>query len=274
MIDRTKSSDAQNKVVEMQDERTANTRFEGKVVLVSGAGKGIGRQIATAFAAEGAWVAVNDITPINLDKTIRQIQAAGGTVKDYVADISVKMSVQVMVDQILEVWGRIDILINNAEVKPSGSLLDLDAWDWQRTLDVNLSGPFYAIQTVGDVMRSQGGGVIINIASSTVPLDELCNRAAYMTSKMGLVGLTQVAAQELAALNIRVTALCPGAVENEKPAKLWQDEAIEAKWLEVIHPDQLGITHDVAEAVLYLCSEEAAHLNGQIIIFNGSKLIW
>ena len=86
--------------------------------------------------------------------------------------------------------------------------------------------------------------------------------------------MTQVAAQELAAYNIRVNALCPGAVENEIPAKLWQDEAKEVKWLEGIHPDQLGITYDVAEVVLYLCSEEAAHLNGQIINFNGSKLIW
>jgi NAD(P)-dependent dehydrogenase (short-subunit alcohol dehydrogenase family) len=267
------SSDSQNKVVKMQDERAANKRFEGKVVLVTGAGKGIGRQIATAFAAEGAWVAVNDITPINLDETIRQIQAAGGTARDYVADISVKMSVQVMVDQILEVWKRIDILINNAEVKPTRSLLDLDAWDWQRTLDVNLSGPFYAIQTVGDVMRSQGGGVIVNIASSTVQLDELCNQAAYMTSKMGLMGLSQVAAQELAAYNIRVNALCPGAGENEIPARLWQDEAKGAKWLEGIHPDQLGITYDIAEMVLSLCSEEAAHLNGQIINFNDSRPI-
>lgn len=250
----------------MQAVPQPSKRFEGKVVLVTGAGKGIGRRIATAFAAEGAWVAVNDITPINLDETIRQIQANSGNVKDFVADMSVKMSVQVMVDQILETWERIDILINCAEVKPTSPLLDMDAWDWQRTLDVNLSGPFYAMQAVGRAMRSQGRGVIINIFTNFGRPEEQGNRVAYITSMMGLMGLTQVAAQELAAHQIRVNAVCPGSAEIDMPARLRQEESIEAKWLEELLAGQSGIADGVVGLVLFLCSDEAAHITGKSLL--------
>ncbi|GAH84183.1 unnamed protein product, partial [marine sediment metagenome] len=157
--------------------------FDGKVVLITGAGRGIGREIALAFGAQGAIIAANDITPINLDETIAQLEAVGAVAKDFVTDISKKMPVQSMVAQVLDQWERVDILVNNAGVEPHAPLLDLDAWDWQRTLDVNLSGAFYTTQSVGRVMREQGAGVIVNIASIAGRAHGLKDRSAYVASK-------------------------------------------------------------------------------------------
>jgi NAD(P)-dependent dehydrogenase (short-subunit alcohol dehydrogenase family) len=232
-------------------------RFQGKVVLVTGAGRGIGRAIATGFAAEGAMVAANDITPVNLDVTTTAITASGGTVRAFVADIAKKMPVQALIEQVRELWGRIDILVNNAGVEPHAPLLELDEWDWQRTVDVNLSGPFYLIQSVGRVMREQGGGVIINIASIAGRAHGLKDRSAYVASKMGLIGLTREAARELAAYNIRVNAVCPGVIETEMTAALRQDDIILARWLADIPQGRLGKPEDVTCLVLYLCSDAA-----------------
>lgn len=247
--------------------------FKDKVVLITGAGRGIGREIAVSFGSQGAWVAANDITPINLDLTIQQISDAGGIVKDYVTDISKKMPVQAMVAQILDDWERIDILVNNAGVEPHAPLLDLDAWDWQRTIDVNLSGPFFITQTVGRIMREQRQGVIINIASIAGRAHGLKDRSAYVASKMGLIGLTREAARELAAYNIRVNAVCPGVIETEMTAELRQNEAMVAKWLEDIPQSRLGQPQDVAGLVLFLCSDAARYITGQAINVDGGKVM-
>lgn len=247
--------------------------FEGKVVLVTGAGRGIGREIAVSFSSQGAYVAANDITPINLDQTIEQINAAGGVAKDFVTDISKKMPVQAMVAQILDQWERIDILVNNAGVEPHAPLLELDAWDWQRTLDVNLSGAFYTIQTVAREMRAQGSGVIVNIASIAGRAHGLKDRSAYVASKMGLIGLTREAARELAADNIRVNAVCPGVIATEMTADLRQDEAMVARWLEDIPQHRLGHPQDIAGIVMFLCSDAARYITGQAINVDGGKVM-
>ena len=143
--------------------------FTDKVVLVTGAGKGKGRAVAEALAARGAIVAANDVTPVNLDETVARITAYGGRVKAYVEDIAKKMPVQALVNQVLDDWGKIDILVNCAEVAPSAPVLDMDDWDWQRTLDVNLTGAFLLTQSVGRVMRApspkgeRDGGIIVHI---------------------------------------------------------------------------------------------------------------
>ena len=247
--------------------------FEGKVVLITGAGRGIGREIAAAFAARGAKVAANDITPVNLDQTVEQISSTGGIIKDYVTDISKKMPVQAMVSRILDEWERVDILVNNAGVEPHVPLLDLDAWDWQRTIDVNLSGAFFTTQTVGRVMREQGGGVIVNIASIAGRDHGLKDRSAYVASKMGLIGLTREAARELAAHNIRVNAVCPGVIETEMTAELRQNQVMVAKWLEDIPQNRLGQPGDVAGLVLFLCSDAASYITGQAINVDGGKVM-
>lgn len=247
--------------------------FKRKTVLVTGAGRGIGRAIAESFAENGAQVAINDITPVNLDETLRRISRQGGIAKDYITDVAKKMPVQAMVNQVLDDWEQIDILINNAGVEPHAPLLDLDAWDWQRTIDVNLNGPFYTIQSVGRVMREQGGGVIVNIASIAGRAHGLKDRAAYVASKMGLIGLTREAARELAVYNIRVNAVCPGVIETDMTADLLQNQAVVAKWLEDIPQKRLGQPADVVGLVMFLCSDVAKYITGQAINVDGGKVM-
>jgi NAD(P)-dependent dehydrogenase (short-subunit alcohol dehydrogenase family) len=247
--------------------------FHNKVVLITGAGRGIGRAIAESFAARGARVAANDILPVNLDETVARIQAEGGQAKDYLADVSKKMAVQTMIEQILDDWGRIDILVNNAGVEPHVPLLDMDEWDWRRTLDVNLTGAFFMLQSAGRVMREQGGGAIVNIGSIAGRAHGLKDRGAYVASKLGLIGLTREAARELAAYHIRVNAVCPGVIETEMTAHFRQDPAVVEKWLEGIPQGRLGQPQDVAGLVLFLCSDAAAYLTGQAINVDGGRVM-
>jgi NAD(P)-dependent dehydrogenase (short-subunit alcohol dehydrogenase family) len=180
--------------------------FEGKVVLVTGAGKGTGRRLAEAFATQGVIVAVNDVSPVNLDKTVAHISAAGGRVKAYVEDIAKKMPVQTLLNQVLDDWGRINILVNAAEVEPTLTVLEMDDWDWQRTLDVNLTGAFLLTQSVGRIMREKGGGVIVHIGGRAKGPER---RAAYFASKAGLAALVKFAAEELSAYGIRIHFVNP-----------------------------------------------------------------
>jgi len=247
--------------------------FKDQVVLVTGAGRGIGRGIAQAFAERGARVAVNDVTPVNLDETVRRICSAGFICKDFVFDVAGKMPVQAMIEQVRDEWDRIDILVNNAGVEPHASILDMDEWDWRRTLDVNLTGAFFTTQSVGRVMREQGGGVIVNIASIAGRAHGLKDRSAYVASKMGLIGLTREAARELAPYNIRVNAVCPGVIETEMTAALRQNDAMLRKWLEDIPQGRLGQVADVVGLVLFLCSPASAYLTGQAINVDGGKVM-
>lgn len=250
------------------------SEFTDKVVLVTGAGRGIGRAIAEAFASQGAIVAANDLTPVNLDQTIANISASGARSRPYVFDVAKKMPVQAMLEQVVEDWGRLDIVINNAGVEPHAPLLDMDEWDWQRTLEVNLSGPFYIIQSAGRIMREQGGGgAVVNIASIAGRAHGLKDRAAYVASKTGLIGLTREAARELAAYGIRVNAVCPGVIETEMTAVLRQNEAMVQKWVEDIPQGRLGSPRDVTALVLFLCSQAAAYLTGQAINIDGGKVM-
>jgi NAD(P)-dependent dehydrogenase (short-subunit alcohol dehydrogenase family) len=225
------------------------SEFQGKVALVTGAGRGTGRDVSESLAALGAIVAANDITPINLDETMRRITSIGGRGKDYVCDISKKMALQTMLNQILDDWGRIDILINHANVRPRASILEMDEWDWRRTLEVNLTGPFLCMQAVGRVMREQGGGVMVNIGSTLDDSSDLQERSAYTACMAGLAQLTREAARELAACNIRLNLVCLGE-ESLTPDIVLAD---------------LGYPQSLLGYTLYLCSQSAAHLNGQVL---------
>ena len=182
------------------------TDFTGKVVLITGAGKGTGRQVAEAFAARGASVAVNDVSPVNLDETVDHIQASAGQVRAYVEDIAKKMPIQSLLNCILDDLGRIDILVNCAEVEPQKSVLEMDDWDWQRTMDVNLNGPFLLTQSVSRIMKDLGGGIIIHVAERARGKEK---RAAYFTSKAGLAAFSALAAYELSEFGIRVLSFQP-----------------------------------------------------------------
>jgi NAD(P)-dependent dehydrogenase (short-subunit alcohol dehydrogenase family) len=180
--------------------------FAGKVILVTGAGKGTGRGVAEAFAALGARVAANDVSPVNLDETVAHILATGGHVKAYVEDIAKKMPIQALLNAVLDDFGRIDVLVNCAEVEPQKSVLEMDDWDWQRTLDVNLTGAFLLTQSAGRIMKEKGGGVIVHVGERAKGPER---RAAYFTSKAGLAALSALAAYELSEYGIRVYHVRP-----------------------------------------------------------------
>ena len=185
---------------------TCMGNFEDKVVLVTGAGKGTGRLVAEACAEQGARVAANDISPVNLDETVAHILASGGHARAYVEDIAKKMPVQALLNSVLDDFGRIDILVNCAEVEPQKSVLEMDEWDWQRTQDVNLNGAFLLTQSTGRIMKEKGGGVIVHVGQRAKGPEK---RAAYFTSKAGLAALSALAAYELSEFGIRVYHIQP-----------------------------------------------------------------
>lgn len=179
--------------------------LKDKVVLITGAGKGRGRLLAEAFAERGACVAANDISPINVDEVVNGILTRGGRAKAYVEDIAKKLGAQLIINQVEDDFGQIDILINHAAVEPHISLLDMDEWDWHRVLDVNLTGAFLMTQSVGRVMRAQGKGVIINLITESAR-DE-SREAGFIASMNGLNGFTRQAARELSPHGIQVYAV-------------------------------------------------------------------
>jgi len=228
--------------------------FEGKVVLITGAGKGKGRTLAEAFSARGAFVAVNDISPVNLDDLVLQ---SGGKIKAYVDDVAKKVAAQAIINQVEDDFGGIDILINHAAVEPRADLLKMDEWDWHRVLDVNLTGTFLMMQSAGRVMRAKGSGVIINLITATrhrlalpapVPQAQVSEvegsekEAAYLASMAGLVALTRSASIEFASYGVHVHAVGTGFPEFQH-----------------VHP---SVPADLIESVLYLCRSD---LNGQIV---------
>ena len=221
--------------------------FKNKVVLITGAGRGYGRELALAFAKAGARIAINDISPMLLDRLVNELEALGTQVKAYEQDIAKKVPVQGLVMKVEDDFGQIDVLINHSAIEPKKSVLEIDEWDWQRVIMVNLSGAFLMTQAVGRIMQQNGGGVIVNI----VPLqgrDAESGRAAYVSSMMGLVGFTPQAASELGASNVRVHAVGTGIGHLQNAAE--------------------QIPSDFNQAVLYLCDEKNAQLNGQIVNIN------
>ena len=179
------------------------TDFEGKVVLITGAGKGSGHRLAEAFAQHGAIIAANDISPINVESVVAEINADGGNARAYIDDVAKKVGAQALVKAVEDDFGRIDILVNHAAVEPHAPLLEMDEWDWHRTLDVNLTGAFLMTQSVGRMMREGDGGVIINLVT-VAGSDESPLRAAFLASMAGLEALSQQAARELALYGVRV----------------------------------------------------------------------
>jgi NAD(P)-dependent dehydrogenase (short-subunit alcohol dehydrogenase family) len=201
--------------------------FSGKIILITGAGSGMGRSLAQELASRGAVIAAVDINPLGLEETVAVILAAGGRVKDYLFDTAKRLPVVALVDEALDDWGRIDILILGAEVRPTDPILTMDEWDFHRTLDVNLAGPFFLMQRLAQVMKNHGGGVIVVAggcacrgrssgvlyqpylpkSEDETALPQPDEGAAYLASQAALATLTQAAAQEFKAYNIQVMGI-------------------------------------------------------------------
>jgi 3-oxoacyl-[acyl-carrier protein] reductase len=172
--------------------------LKDKIILITGAGKGTGRALALAFAEHGAVVAANDISPINVEQVVAEIVTRGGQAKAYIEDVAKKVGAQYLVNSVEEDFGGIDILVNHAAVEPHTPLLEMDEWDWHRTLDVNLTGAFLMTQSTARVMQAKGQGLILNIVT------ESGSSVAYLSSMAGLRALSASADSELSPHGIRV----------------------------------------------------------------------
>jgi 3-oxoacyl-[acyl-carrier protein] reductase len=247
-----------------------SVNLKGRVALVTGAGRGIGKAIAQGLADCGAIVAVNDIDPQTAGVTTGILS---GEAKSYVADVADPASAREMIENVLKDWGRLDILVNNAGIEPTASILEMSVEDWRRTIDVNLNALFYTSQAAGRIMREAGKGIIVNIGSIAGHNIPLRNRSGYVASKAGLIGFTRECAREFAAYGIRVNAVCPGVIETEMTAHRRTDAAQMAKWLEDIPQGRLGQPDDVVGLVLFLCSDASRYLTGQAINVDGGKVM-
>lgn len=244
-----------------------------KIALVTGAGQGIGRAIVQRLAECGAKVCANDINAATTQAAVEAIRASGGEAIEHIVSVDNGPGVQVMVDSVIQRWGRLDILVNNAGVEPTASVLEMAEETWDRTLAVNLKGTFMCSQAVGRVMRAQGSGVIINIASIAGHSIPITLRSAYCASKAGVVGFTKECAREFAEYGIRVNAVCPGVIITPMTEKLRHNEAMMTKWMQEIPQRRLGEAEEVAELVLFLCSDSASYIAGQAIHVDGGKVM-
>lgn len=239
--------------------------FDGKVALITGAGYSPGREIALAYSLLGGAVAANDINPINLDKTVTRIHENGGNATGFVFDIARRMPIEAMLAQVVARFGQVDVLINAASVKPDELLLEMDEWEFHRTLDVNLGGPFFCIQQVGRLMQVQGGGNVVNVISAAAQNAARKGQSAYLASQAGLVGLMLSAAPELAAHNIRINTVCDNLDVLGLAASQDWDEAAYHQWLQVLPVAMPGNQPELVSLVMYLCSRSASALTGKVI---------
>lgn len=237
-----------------------------KVALVTGAARGIGLAAATRFLEDGWKVVLLDI----LGDTVRAAATKlGGPDRTLAieADVSDPKAVQAAVAEAHRTFGRIDALVNNAGVAVFKPLLDVTFEEWQRVLSVNLSGPFLMTQAVAPIMRDQGKGAIVNITSIS-GLRASTLRVAYGTSKAGLAHLTKQQAAELAQYGIRVNAVAPGPVDTAMAKEVHTPE-IRADYHDHIPLDRYGLESELANAIFFLCSEQATYITGQVLAVDG-----
>lgn len=250
--------------------------LEGKVAIVTGAGQGLGRAIAGTLAAAGARVAINDINPDRAERVSGEIRQAGGQAIAVAADISNKFQCVYLVETTRSQWGALDILVNNAGIEPVSTILDMDEWDWNRCIDVNLKGTFFMSQLCGRVMADENeerGGVVVNISSIAGVEIPLMNRAAYCASKAGIVGFARECAREFAQYGIRVNTIIPGVFVTPMTDQARQNPDMLAKWEREIPLGRLGDPSEVAEVVLFLCSNASSYMTGTTVTVDGGKVM-
>jgi len=247
----------------------ANFSLDGKVALVAGGSRGIGRASALAFAEAGADVVVSSRKLAELEQVAEEIRATGRKGIAIASHIAKADESKALVEQVKAEFGRIDILFNNAGTNPFyGPIIDAEEWAWDTTMNVNLKGPFLLGQMVARVMREQGGGSIINTASIG-GLRPGTNQGIYSITKAALIMLTRVMSREWGQYNIRVNAIAPGVIKTRLAEALWKDPEAGDAAANRTSLGRLGEPEDVATAVLYLASDAASYVTGETIIIDG-----
>lgn len=246
--------------------------LDGKVALITGGSRGIGRASALAFADAGADVVVASRKVADLEKVAEEIRAKGRkslAVASHVAKIEDSKS---LVEKVKAEFGRIDILMNNAGTNPYyGPLMDAEEWAWDTTMNVNLKGQFFLSQLVARIMREHGGGNIIN--TSSVGGIQASDLAIYSVSKAALIMLTECMAKEWGQYNIRVNAIAPGVIKTRLSEQLWKEPEVGKAAVNSCALLRLGEPEDVATVVLFLASDASSYVTGETIVIDGGALV-
>ena len=237
--------------------------LEGKVALVTGAGRGIGKAIALRFAQEGANVAFTDLV-VNeaVEETVKEIEALGVKVKAYASNAANFDETHEVVKQIVEDFGRIDVLVNNAGITKDGLMMRMSEAQWDAVINVNLKSAFNFIHAVTPIMAKQRGGSIINM-SSVVGVSGNAGQCNYSASKAGLIGLAKSIAKEMGPRGIRANCIAPGFIITERTNQLSQE--IKDQWAQQIPMRRGGTPEDVANVALFLASDLSSYVSGQTI---------
>lgn len=264
-----------------KNKRKIQIDLAGKVALITGAGRGIGKAIALRFSQAGATIALNDIHPDELKKTLGEIERMGGEGIYVKADVSKSREVKEMVDYVVDKLGVVDILVNNAAVTKIVPFLETTEELWDRTLEINLKGAFLCARAVIPGMIKKGGGKIINMSSQSGQRGSPWH-IAYSVSKFGIIGLTQCLAVEFGPYNIKVNALCPGVVWTSAWEEIVEDyaerlgvsvEKAKEHLVSKIPLGRLGKVEDIADAALFLASSLSDYISGQAISLSGGSVL-
>ena len=245
-------------------------KLKDKVALVTGGARGIGQAIAMTFAREGADIVVADVNLEVAQKTASEIEALGRKALALEMDVTDFAKVEDGVNKILDKFGKVDILVNNAGITKDNLILRMSQSEWDAVINVNLKGTFNCIKAVSRPMIKQRSGKIVSIAS-IIGLMGNAGQANYAASKAGIIALTKTVAKELASRNVNANAVAPGFIQTEMTASL--PEAVKAKMLEAIPLAKLGTPQDVANVCLFLASEEASYITGQVITVDGGMVM-
>lgn len=241
--------------------------LEGKVALVTGASRGIGRQIALTLAERGATVVVNyNGSREKAEQVVQDIEKAGGKAECYGCNVADDTAVKEMIQYTAKTYGSIDILVNNAGITRDGLMMKMSEDDFDAVIDINLKGTFLCIKHASRLMLKQRRGHIINI-SSIAGIIGNPGQMNYVASKSGVIGMTKAAAKELGSRGITVNAVAPGLIDTEMTEVL--SEELKGKMLEQIPLGRIGKTEDIANTVAFLASDESAYISGQVIGVDG-----
>lgn len=237
--------------------------LEGKVALITGAARGIGKSIALKFASEGAHIAFSDLNyDENMEATEKEIQALGVKAKGYASNAASLSDSEKMIENVVTDFERIDILVNNAGITRDNLLMRMQESDWDMVLTVNLKSAFNLTKSVQRIMMKQRFGSIINM-SSVVGVNGNAGQSNYSASKAGMIGFTKSIAQELGSRNIRCNAIAPGFIETEMTHKLKED--VREAWIQTIPLRRSGKPEDVADVATFLASDLSSYVTGQVI---------